>query len=136
MKKYLFAAVCTLLTSTVSAEPTKHDVTFTCPAINAIAHFGDYVAGYGSESIFGDIRPVYFKTNLWPIGIPSTLSTYSSSATHYDSITALITCSYISSDVNNTAFDLLYHMANGRGGFVTAQTLNMISLQFPIGFTK
>lgn len=136
MKKFLFAAACTLLVSTVNAEPIKHDVTFSCPVIEMVSNFGDNVAGYGAELIFGESRPVYFKTLLWPEGVPSDLSSYSSSATDYDSITALITCSYTSSNSNNAAFDLTYSMANGKGGLITAQTASVISLQFPIGLTQ
>ncbi|RUR12625.1 hypothetical protein [Legionella sp. km772] len=136
MKNYLFAGIAALFAVSASAEPTHHDVTFTCPAVNAISHFGDYVAGYGVEAIFGDSRAVYFKTIMWPANVPSNLSTYNSLATNYDSINSLITCSYVSSDANNADFDLHYQMTNGKGGLITAQTPNMISIQFPIGLTK
>lgn len=136
MKKYLLSAICTFIACTASADPTAHYVSFTCPAINVVANFGDYIAGYGSEWIMNTHIPVYFKSTAWPSGIPSNLNTYNNSATNYDSVNAQIICSYMSTNTDNSSFDLLYYVTNGTGGLVTAQTNDSIDLQLPVGLSK
>jgi hypothetical protein len=139
MKKYLLstlAAACTLLATSAGADPTKHEMALSCPMINVVSNFDDYLGGYGSELIFGEARPIYFKTLAKPTGIPNQLNSYSSAGTAYNTITGQVTCSYMSSDASNTAFNLIYTIVNGQGGLVTAQTTNVISLQFPIGLSK
>jgi hypothetical protein len=133
MKNYLIPILFAFAIGTANADPITHNVDFTCPDTSAISNFGDYVAGYGLEVILGEKLPVYFKTTVWPSGVPSNLTAYKNTATAYDSIQAQVTCSYTSSDSNHASFDLLYFIANGVGGLVTAQTNNNISVSFPVG---
>ncbi len=135
MKKYLLStlAACTLAAAVHADSPTSHNVVFTCPEVNAVSHFGDYLAAYGYEWIMGNSVPVYFKSIAWPAGVPNDLSSYSSTGTSYNSITAYVNCSYTSNDVNNSPFDLSYYVTNGKGGLITGQNSNSINLQLPVG---
>lgn len=140
MKKHIlstFAVACTLLSSAVNADnPTSHQINVTCPAVNLVSNFGDYLAGYGSETIFGNLVPIYFKNMVFPAGVPTELTTYSVTDVNYNSTTAQVACSYTSSNASNPSFDLNYYITNGKGGLITAKTATMISLQLPVGFRK
>lgn len=137
MKNYLlssvFAAILPFTATTASAYPIGHQADFSCPVITAVANFSDYVAGYGSEAILGHTHPIYFRTVLWPSGVPSNLSSYTNSGTNYDSTTALVYCHYSSNADTEQPFDLTYYVTNGRGGLIQSQTNNAISVLLPLG---
>lgn len=136
MKKYLFAAACALIVSTASADPSKYNLTFTCPNVDVISNFGDYLGAYGTELIFGESHPVYFRSTVWPSNVPGDVNTYASYAANYNALTAQVICSYMSTNTEHASFDLLYYISNGKGGLITAQTESIISLEMPVGLTQ
>jgi hypothetical protein len=140
MKKFslftsvLAAATLSLVTTQVCADPIRVQSDFTCPSINMVSNFGSYIAGLGEEAVLSQHNPVYFRSHHFPVGVPDSLSSYSNYSTDYNSVTAYVTCSYVSSEPMQLPFDLTYYVTNGLGGRVVSQTSNTINIIFSIGY--
>lgn len=130
----LFAAVTlSVASSAVLAYPIYNTADFYCPDISLVANYGTYVAGFGSEDILGQVNTIYFQTNRWIGGVPSSLTNYSSTGTNYESTTGNVTCTYTSSNSAENPFDLVYFVTNGQGGLIQGQSSDSITVNFPIG---
>jgi len=117
------------------ADPVNLQIDIQCPIVNSssstLSNFGDYIAGYGMETVSNQMFPIYFKSG--PIqNIPAQLTNYVNSNTQYDSTKGTITCSYTSNDAN-PPFTVMYDLTNGKGGVVTSSSANSIDINLPVG---
>jgi len=124
----------------IIANPVGLPSDIVCPATqgtsNVLTNFGNYIAGYGTQFMFSNSLPVYFKSSAYPTGVPSKLVSYINDTADYDSTTGKVTCSYVSNSLGQPAFSVDYFLTNGQGGIVVAQSNNSISLLFQVGAKK
>lgn len=119
------------------ADPVGVLVDVQCPIVSStsstLANYGDYVAGYGMESVSNQMFPVYFKSGTVQ-GVGADLTLYYNSQVNYNSITGAVTCSYSSYESSQPGFDVSYTITNGKGASVDSQSNNNdIKLVIPFG---
>ena len=124
------------LTPTIAAaDPGGLNILIKCPRTgagpNVLTNFGDYVAGYGAETIHGITNPIYFKSITSIQGVPTSLNAYGNEAAAYDSTNGNVTCQFGSSE--NPGFTVAYTLTNGKGGFVTNQGRDFVEISLPVG---
>ena len=119
------------------ADPTSTSLTISCPSTqlsaNMITNFGSYIGGFGVESLLSQTMNVYFISQSVPYNTPATLANYFNETVSYNSTTGIISCSYQSNVPTDPFFSVAYQLTNGRGGYVTSQSSNALSLNFPLG---
>lgn len=122
------------------AEPGGLNIVITCPATNGnqnvLTNFGEYIAGYGQETIEGvGGMPVYFRSFASNFSnLPTKLTNYRNEGVTYVSTTGQVNCNYVSQSPNKEpAFDVSYTLTNGKGGSVTRQAPNSITIRLPVG---
>jgi hypothetical protein len=144
MKKSVFLAsliVFVGLPMTVFADPTSILLVYGCPNTtgvgpNTLSNFnGARIAGYGTLTVAGtSSRAPYFTGAISANShIPGSLSSgnYSSSTTNYDSVNAIVSCSYTSPSFD--PFTVVYQLTNGGGGTIESQTPNSITINQFVG---
>ncbi len=121
----------------VTADPVSVSTYVACPGTqngsSQLTNFGNYIAGFGSQSLLSQTVFVYFKSEGIPSNTPGNLTNYFNDAAAYDSTTGRVSCSYQSSISTDPYFTVSYTLTNGRGGAVQGQTNNAISILFPVG---
>jgi len=140
MKNYLATMLLSAVAVTpgpVVANPINVSTFLACPGTNfsnnVITNFGSYIAGYGEQSFLSTTIPIYFKSEHCIGDAPRSLINYTNFSTSYDSVTGTVTCSYQSSIVSEPLLTVAYTITNGKGGIITSQAPNGISLLIPIG---
>jgi hypothetical protein len=126
----------------VSADPSPILLNFTCPnttgtGANTLSNFGARIAGYGSLTVAGSpARAPYFTYTFSSGHFPDLIGSglYTSSATSFNPVTAVVTCSYVSSGVFDP-FTVSYQLTNGNGGVINSQTTSTISITQSVGLT-
>ena len=121
----------------VMADPTNVSLYIACPETqpgwNMITNFGNYIAGFGMETVFSTNIPVYFKSTYMPSNTPNTLINYGNSSIEYDSTTGIVTCNYSTNVASNPVFSVSYTITNGKGGALESVSNKALSLIFPVG---
>jgi hypothetical protein len=145
MKKVIIALLLSavaLVPQLATADPSVVELAFTCPTttgtdIHTLANFGNRIAGYGTETLAGTpaINLPFFSTVVATgANIPAKLNqgSYANDATDFDNINSFVSCHYASFG-GYDAFTVYYFITNGRGGVITSQTPNTISINVYVG---
>lgn len=131
LTSFLAAAILSLITSTAMAYPINHDVYINCPHIKGLSNFGNYIGGYGSETLQSQNYPIYFRSGS--IFFSVNLKNYSNSGTEYDPAQETVSCQYSSSEPQESGFSVIYQITNGKGGWVQSQSEDTIYITIPLG---
>lgn len=136
----LSVSALTLMPCVASADPVGVKIDVKCPAAgsngpDALANFGDVIAGYGQEVVTNQNNPIYFKSTA-PLApnTPSKLSNYRNDSVDYDSTTGTVSCNYVSLIYPEPRISVSYVLTNGKGGIVTNQAGDYVSITLPVGF--
>lgn len=121
-----------------AADPAGINILVRCPTTqgvqNVLTHFGDYIAGYGDETIQNQgSTPIYFKSSALAFGVPGQLGNYHNNGTSYESSSGQVTCNYTSSNPKEPNFAVSYDLTNGKGGTIVQQGKDFIRFVLPVG---
>lgn len=122
----------------IKLNPAHTQIDISCPISlpgepNTISNFGDYIAGYGQESLLSRTQSIYFTSESNVPDAPIILVDYYNESVSYNSIKGTVSCYFQSIIPTDPRFSIFYQLTNGQGGTVISQTSNAISILLPIG---
>jgi hypothetical protein len=117
------------------AEPSELEIHVSCPQVDVLANHGDYIAGYGEETIVSmPTKKIYFKsTNVLDANTPKNLKSYFSEKVEYDSTSGQVSCTYTDYRNRYPNVTVSYTLTNAKGGIAEAQASDRIKIRLPLG---
>ena len=123
---------------TIDLSPSNTEVNITCPISlpnqdNTLTNFGDYIAGYGTETVFSQKKSIYFTSDFSVPNAPIILVDYFNASAVYNSTKGTVSCIFQSIIPTDPIFSVHYQLTNGLGGTIVSQTSSTVNIALPVG---